>query len=145
MIVYADTSVLVTLIKHEPTSASVIAYLDELAEDDHPLVAGQLVETEMRRVASRLGIDQMSVLPVLERVNLVDQTPGDFRQAGALQSRNLGTLDALHLATALRTRASAMLTFDVQLEQAATDMGIAVLDVFSPRSLNSGPHGRITP
>ncbi len=145
MIVYVDASVLVTLIKHERTSASVIAYLDELAEDEHPLVSGQLVETEMRRVANRLGIDQMSLLPVLERVNLVDQTPVDFRQAGTLQSRNLGTLDALHLATALRTRASAMLTFDSQLEQACSEMGIPVLDVFSPRVLKSGPHGRITP
>ena len=66
MIIYVDSSVLVTLIKRESTTDLVIAYLDDLAEDNHPLVAGQLVETEMRRVASRFGIDQLSVLPVLE-------------------------------------------------------------------------------
>jgi len=144
LIVYVDATVLVTLIKHEDSSDSVIEYLDDLAEDDHPLVAGQLVETELRRVANRFSVDQSSVQPVLERVNLVDQTPADFRQAGILQSRHLGTLDALHLATAIRTRATTMLTFDQRLAEASEALGIRVLDVFIPRTLISGPHGRIS-
>ena len=144
MIVYVDATVLVTLIKHEDSSDSVIEYLDDLAEDDHPLVAGQLVETELRRVANRFSVDQSSVQPVLERVNLVDQAPADFRQAGILQSRHLGTLDALHLATAIRTRATAMLTFDQRLAEASEAVGIPVLDVFSPRTVTSGRHGRIS-
>ena len=145
MIVFVDASVLVTLIKREGSSDSVIEYLDDLAEDDHLLVAGQLVETELRRVANRFDMDQSSVPLVLECVNLVDQTPADFRQAGILQARQLGTLDALHLATAIRTRATAMLTFDQRLAEASEAVGIPVLDVFSPRTLISGPHGRITP
>lgn len=145
MIVYVDSSVLVTLIKREGSSNSVIEYLDDLAEDGHPLVAGHLVETELRRVANRLDLDQSSVPPVLERVNLVDQTPADFRQAGILQARLLGTLDALHLATAIRTRATAMLTFDEQLAAASEAVGIPVLDLFSPRTMVSGRHGRISP
>lgn len=134
MIIYVDSSVLVTLIKRESTTDLVIAYLDDLAEDNHPLVAGQLVETEMRRVASRFGIDQLSVLPVLERMNIVDHTPVDFRQAGLLQARELGTLDALHLATAIRTQASAMMTFDTQLEWSCVALGLPVLDVHRPRT-----------
>ena len=145
MIVYVDASVLVTLIKREGSSDSVIEYLDDLVEDDHPLVAGQLVETEMRRVANRFDADQSSVPAVLERVNLVDQTPADFRQAGILQARHLGTLDALHLATAIRTRATAMLTFDQRLAEASEAVGIPVLDVFSPRTVVPRPHGRISP
>lgn len=144
MIVYVDATVLVTLIKREDSSDSVIEYLDDLAEDDHPLVAGQLVETELRHVANRFSVDQSSVQPVLERVNLVDQTPGDFRQAGILQARHLGTLDALHLATAIRTPATAMLTFDQRLAEASEALGIRVLDVFIPRTVISGPHGRIS-
>jgi len=144
LIVYVDATVLVTLIKHEDSSDSVIEYLDDLAEDDHPLVAGQLVETELRRVANRFSVDQSSVQPVLERVHLVDQTPADFRQAGILQSRHLGTLDALHLATAIRTRATAMLTFDQRLAEVSEAVGIPVLDVFSPRTVTSGRHGRIS-
>jgi predicted nucleic acid-binding protein len=144
LIVYVDATVLVTLIKHEDSSDSVIEYLDDLAEDDHPLVAGQLVETELRRVANRFSVDQSSVQPVLERVNLVDQTPADFRQAGILQSRHLGTLDALHLATAIRTQATTMLTFNQRLAEASEALGIRVLDVFIPRTLISGPHGRIS-
>lgn len=134
MIIYVDTSVLVTLIKRESTTDPVIAYLDDLTEDQHPLVAGQLVETEMRRVANRFGIDQMAVLPVLERINVVDHTPVDFRQAGLMQSRELGTLDALHLATALRTQASALLTFDTWLERSCVMLGLPVLDVHRPRT-----------
>lgn len=134
MIIYVDSSVLVTLMKRESTTDPVIAYLDDLAEDNHPLVAGQLVETEMRRVASRFGIDQLSVLPVLARMNIVDHTPVDFRQAGLLQSRELGTLDALHLATAIRTQASAMMTFDTRLERSCVALGLPVLDVHRPRT-----------
>ena len=134
MIIYVDSSVLVTLIKREPTTESVIAYLDDLVEDQHPLVDGQLVETEMRRVASRFGIDQLAVLPVLERLNIVDHTPVDFRQAGLLQTRELGTLDALHLATAIRTQANSMMTFDTQLARACGTLGLPVLDVHRPRT-----------
>ena len=134
MIIYVDSSVLVTLMKRESTTDPVIAYLDDLAGDNHTLVAGQLVETEMRRVAGRFGIDQLSVLPVLARMNIVDHTPVDFRQAGLLQSRELGTLDALHLATAIRTQASAMMTFDTRLERSCVALGLPVLDVHRPRT-----------
>ena len=54
--------------------------------------------------------------------------------AGSLPYPNLGSLDAMHLATALRIGVDFMITFDTRLEAAAQDSGLAVLDTSIPRT-----------
>lgn len=51
MIVYAETSAVIPLIKKEPTSESLRSYFGDLINDGHLLLTARLTETELRRTA----------------------------------------------------------------------------------------------
>ena len=135
MIAYVDTSVVVPLIKQEDATESLRCYLDELVDDGHLLVSCQLLETELRRAAVRQGIPQAAVSPVLDALTVFELRASDFRQAGHFDFPNLGSLDAIHLAAALRVPADCLLTNDARLAEASQASGIPVLDTGSPRQL----------
>ena len=136
MIVYVDASALIPLIKEESTSSAIVPFLADLIDDGHLIVAGQLIETEMRRAAIRQGISDRAVRSVLESVNIFEHEPADFINAGRFPTENLGSLDALHLAAAQRVGTTAMITFDDRLAAASEATGIPVLDVTRPRTLH---------
>ncbi|MGA0208378.1 MAG: type II toxin-antitoxin system VapC family toxin [Candidatus Nanopelagicales bacterium] len=128
MIVYLDASVAVTAITDEPGSAETRSLLDGLTNEAHLVLSGRLLETEMRRTARRLGISMTAVDSTLDALAVVEHERSDFRRAGTFQMRNLGSLDALHLATALRVQADVMLTRDRSLAAACEAEGLALLD-----------------
>jgi predicted nucleic acid-binding protein len=128
VIVYLDASVAVTAITDEPGSAETRSLLDGLTNEAHLVLSGRLLETEMRRTARRLGISMTAVDSTLDALAVVEHERSDFRRAGTFQMRNLGSLDALHLATALRVQADVMLTRDGSLAAACEAEGLALLD-----------------
>jgi predicted nucleic acid-binding protein len=128
VIVYLDASVAVTAITDEPGSAETRSLLDGLTNEAHLVLSGRLLETEMRRTAIRLGISMIAVDSTLDALAVVEHERSDFRRAGTFQMRNLGSLDALHLATALRVQADVMLTRDRSLAAACEAEGLALLD-----------------
>ncbi len=128
MIVYLDASVAVAVIKQEAGSTEVSEQLDSLADDTHLIVSGRLLETEMRRIAKRLGISMAAVDSTMDALAIVEHEKSDFRRAGNFDSANLGSLNALHLATALRVQADVMLTRDRFLAAACEAEGLALLD-----------------
>lgn len=133
MIVYLDTSAVIPLIRDEESSESIQSYLEDLRTDFHYLISGRILETEMRRTATRLDIDQSEVTRVLMGFDIVEITPVIFRAAGNTPPPHLRSLDALHLATALAANASAMITMDQRLIEACTEVGLPVLDINIPR------------
>ena len=128
MIVYLDASVAVSLIKDEAGSDAVRELLDGLIDDAHLVLSGRLLETEMRRTAKRLGISMAAVDSTMDALAIVEHEKSDFHRAGTFDSGNLGSLDALHLATALRVQADVMLTRDRSLATACEAEGLALLD-----------------
>jgi predicted nucleic acid-binding protein len=128
VIVYLDASVAVSLIKDEAGSEEVRDLLDGLIDDARLVLSGRLIETEMRRTARRLGISMAAVDSTLDALAVVEHEKSDFRRAGSFVSRNLGSLDALHLATALRVQADVMITRDRSLAAACEAEGLALLD-----------------
>lgn len=128
MIVYLDASVAVSLIKDEAGSDAVRELLDGLIDDAHLVLSGRLLETEMRRTAKRLGISMAAVDSTMDALAIVEHEKSDFHRAGTFDSGNLGSLDALHLATALRVQADVMLTRDRSLAAACEAEGLALLD-----------------
>ena len=128
MIVYLDASVAVSLIKDEAGSDAVRELLDGLVDDAHLVLSGRLLETEMRRTARRMGISMAAVDSTMDALAIVEHEKSDFRRAGTFDSGNLGSLDALHLATALRVQADVMLTRDRSLATACEAEGLALLD-----------------
>ena len=134
MIVYLDSSCGVAMMKREMRTDAIRAYIDDLVSDGHTIISGQIFETELRRTGWRLSLPEVHADQVIESVTIVEHDSLDFIRAGRFTEPNLGSLDALHLATAQRAQAMTMLTFDGRLEAASTAAGIPVLDVTQPRT-----------
>jgi predicted nucleic acid-binding protein len=129
MIVYLETSAAAKLLKREPESATVREFVAQLIDDEHLVVTGRILETELRRVAVRQGIDQAKATEVLDLLDVLEHDRAQFRQAGTVGGGQARSLDALHLAAALRVGADAMITFDGRLERACELVGLPVLAV----------------
>ena len=125
MSVYLDTSAAAKLLVDEVESNALAAFLDEVG-DEEDVVSSALLETELRRLAVRLKLDQSEVSGLLARVDLVDPPRSLFHEAGLLPGRHLRSLDALHLATALRVDAEALVAYDARLLDAARSLGLGV-------------------
>ncbi|MBZ2198991.1 type II toxin-antitoxin system VapC family toxin [Occultella gossypii] len=125
-IVYVDTSALGALLIDQPESAALLRWLDQTQA---MLVSSDLLETELRRVAVREGLDQADVTRLLDGVALAALDRAVYRSAGFLPMPYLRTLDALHLEAAIRLDASGVLTYDHRLGEAVRSAG---LDVIAP-------------
>ncbi len=120
---YLDTSAAGKLLVEEAESAALAAWADQ---EDVEVVATDLLETELRRLAQRLSIPQPTVTELLDRVALYEVAPSMFRGAGVLPGRTLRSLDALHLIGAIRLGVRAIVTYDLRLAAAAGEVGVAV-------------------
>jgi len=123
--VYLDASAAAKLLVDESESEALAAYLDGIG-DEQDLVSSALLETELRRLAVRLDLDQSAVTDLLARVDLVDPPRSLFHEAGLLPGTHLRSLDALHLATALRVEADTLVAYDARLLDAARSVGLGV-------------------
>ncbi|MFT4217303.1 MAG: type II toxin-antitoxin system VapC family toxin [Micropruina sp.] len=123
-IVYVDTSALGALLLEQPESQALVDWLDRTPA---ALVSSDLLETELRRLAIREGLDQADVTRILEGVSLAALDRAVYRSAGFLPMPYLRTLDALHLEAAVRLDASAVLTYDRRLDEAARSLGFEVI------------------
>ena len=125
-IVYVDTSALGVLLIEQPEGDALVEWLDQTTD---VLVSSDLLETELRRIAVREGIDQGVVTRILDGVGLAALDRAVYRGAGLLPMPYLRTLDALHLEAAMRLDVAAVLTYDHRLGKAARAVG---LQVFAP-------------
>lgn len=133
MIVYLDTSAAMKLLVEERESTALAAHLEQRREGGDTLVSSLLLHTELHCAANRRPeyIDHEAVADVLSALALIDVEAGDLTTAPLLPGR-LRSADAIHLATALRVNATAMVAYDSELCAAARTAGIEAL---SPRNL----------
>jgi uncharacterized protein len=125
---YVDTSAIGRVLLGEPDAKPI---RDELARYPRH-VSSALLRIELRRLGMREGR-----LPDADRlltgISLIPLDVAVLSAAETIAPPGVGTLDAIHLVTALRLAAegdvSAILTFDRQLIAAA---GLHGLDVISP-------------
>lgn len=69
--------------------------------------------------------------PLIDACNLIHMDEVVLELAGNIRHRNLGALDAIHIATALRAAPlDAFVTYDTRQAEAASELG---LEVLSPR------------
>lgn len=127
MTIYLDTSALVKLVIAEAESEALRSYL--AGHPGMPRAASGLVRTELRRAVVRAA---SHVLPSAERVlsalALVRLDDDLLDTAGTLGPMMLRSLDAVHLAGALRVAPlSALITYDNRMAQAATSLGFTVV------------------
>ncbi len=127
MILYVETSAAAKLLVDEPASSRLAARLDAAVDADDPILSSTLLETELRRLALRAELAQSAVTQLLARFDLVETDRSLYREAGLLPGRHLRSLDALHLAAALRVGADIMVTYDRRQADAAASAGLPVL------------------
>lgn len=124
--VYVDTSALGRVLLAEPDGVSVLRVLEEY--DEH--VASRLLGVELRRLALRFGVtDQADEL--LAGVALVPLDEELLEEAESVEPVTVATLDALHLAAAIRLAVAgfieAVMTYDTRLAEGARHHGLAVV------------------
>ena len=126
---YLDTSAAMKLLVEEAESDALAAYLQSTADrpEERVLVASWLLHTELHCAANRHpeDVELDSVRIVLETVSLIDLTRGDLLTAGTLPGR-LRSIDAIHLAVALRIGVDEMLSYDAELANVAAAAGLSV-------------------
>ncbi|MGH3835805.1 MAG: PIN domain-containing protein [Pseudonocardiaceae bacterium] len=127
MILYIETSAAAKLLVDEPASSRLAVRLDSAVAEDDALISSILLETELRRLAVRVDLPQVAVTHLLERFDLVETDRSLYWEAGLLPGRHLRSLDALHLAAALRVSADVMVTYDRRQADAADAAGLPVL------------------
>lgn len=122
---YLDTSAALKLLVEEAESEALAALVDT---QQPSLAACCLLETELRRAAQReTTLTQLSVTTFLETIDLYEVPPSLFAEAGLIPGPNLRSLDALHLAGAIRIGVTHLLTYDARMADAAQRLGIPVL------------------
>jgi uncharacterized protein len=124
---YIDASAALKLLVEEPESW---ALADALARDQ--LISSEICRVELVRALLRLGLGQGAerlVRGVVDRIQLLRLDDQILDRASDVGSRDLRTLDAIHLASALALgrELDAVVTYDRRLAGAAEEAGLAVM------------------
>lgn len=121
-LIYLDTSAAMKLVVEERESNALQSYIE--AQSDTALVSSWLLYTEMFCTAGRVPglIPDDTVREVLDIVELVDLTRRDLISAS--RRTPLRSQNAIHLAVAARLQADEILSYDAELNQAASHAGI---------------------
>ena len=128
-VTYVDSSAIVKLAVTEPESKALRRDLSRR----QTLVTSALARTEVARALLPLGPE--AVLrgdEVLRRLQLLRVNDRVLAQAGRMESAELRSLDAIHLATAkqIGPRLKCVVTYDARMVDAARALG---WKVFSPK------------
>ncbi|MEO3853779.1 type II toxin-antitoxin system VapC family toxin [Acrocarpospora sp. B8E8] len=124
---YLDTSALAKLAHIEIATRELEEYLSQ--HMDSQRVSSSLVEVELPRAINRANPAALIHVPgILAHLDLLEIDATVRADAAALPPPTLGSLDAIHLATALELAADleAFLTYDKGLANAAESAGLVV-------------------
>ncbi len=116
---YLDTSALVKLVVAEAETPVLLAWL--AGRPGQP-TSSDIARTELLRVVRRTAPDRLErARRVLDSVTLIKLATETFEEAGRLAPATMRSLDALHLATALRLgdELDTVVTYDDRLAEAA--------------------------
>ena len=129
--IYFDSSALLKFVKPEKESRALREW--RVAQPiDSELVTSQLAVLEISRTLMRAGVDHQRVPYVVGQavrgLYLVDVTSTVLTRARSYGIRRLGSLDAIHLATAdpFLAELTDFITYDAELAAAASELGLPV-------------------
>ncbi|MGH3672156.1 MAG: type II toxin-antitoxin system VapC family toxin [Pseudonocardiaceae bacterium] len=127
MILYCDSSALVKLVVNEPESAELETWLG--SQPEPMLVSSVLARTEVVRAVARTDPDAVHLaIELLAAISVVELDVSLADQAARLDPAELRSLDALHMAAALRLGPAlgSMISYDERMVDAARRHGVAV-------------------
>jgi uncharacterized protein len=122
---YLDSSAIVKLVVREPETARLV----EALRADPVVVSSHVAWTEVVIAIRRAGRSTARAERILDSIALVPIDEAILRGAATLGPKDLRTLDAIHLATAisLRPDVRTMITYDIRQSHAASALGLDVL------------------
>lgn len=125
-LVYIDTSALGRILLEEPEMSAIMRALDTFDRR----TASQLLDVELHRLGLREGLlDHIDEL--LATIVLIPLEEETLIAAKTVTPPTVATLDAIHLATAVRLadqgELDTVMTYDKQLAAGAREHGITVL------------------
>lgn len=125
---FIDSSALVKLVKREPETEALAAALERWPDQVASVIARVEVFRALRRVGASTG-ERARAEELLAHLTLVRVDEPILKLAAELPSRDLGTLDAIQLATALSIGdlPEAFVTYDRRLAKAARRHGLRVV------------------
>ncbi|MER5443001.1 type II toxin-antitoxin system VapC family toxin [Streptomyces sp. NPDC002790] len=129
--IYLDACALLKFIKPEKESSALRAWRESLP-DGTELVASELARLEITRTLHRAGVDHQRVPYYVNQavrgLYLIELTSTVLSRAIAYQTARLGSLDAIHLASAdpFRSDLTAFVTYGLELTKAAEELGFPV-------------------
>jgi hypothetical protein len=129
---YADTSAWLKLVHEEAETEAMLDHLAEVQNSGGRFVSSQLLVTELNRAARRLDVTSTAINDALGELDIVLPTAQTYSLAGRIPGETLRSLDALHLASAIETRADAFITYDERQAAAAVDAGLDVIRPGAP-------------
>jgi uncharacterized protein len=130
-VIYLDACALVKFIKPEKETEALRRWRGALPEGSE-LISSELALLEITRALLRGGVDHTRVPyyvgQALQGVYVVDLSSTVLDRARSYQVAKLGSLDAIHVATAdpFRPELTDFVTYDSELAVAATDLGFPV-------------------
>lgn len=122
-LIYADSSALVKLVIDEPESDALEHHLTS----DHILATSRIAVVEVSRATALANPSEEvrdEVDKLLTSCTLVAVSSQLLRSARKLAASTVRTLDAIHLASALRIEADELLAYDRRLLVAAAEHGL---------------------
>ncbi|WP_350280247.1 type II toxin-antitoxin system VapC family toxin [Kribbella sp. HUAS MG21] len=124
--IYLDSAAVVKLVHAEKESPALRDWLDERAETSW--VSSVLAEIESFRALARHAPEAVVRLPrVLDLIDLRELDAGTRILAQTVRPAMVRSLDAIHLATALRINPlTSFVTYDKRLADAAASAGLTV-------------------
>jgi len=125
--IYLDSAAVVKLAHAEAETEALREWLSERA--DTGWISSALVEVEAFRALARHAPQAIARLhPVLDLIDMVDLSPDIRILAQTVSPASVRSLDAIHLATALRRTGelTSFVTYDKRLADAATAAGLTV-------------------
>lgn len=121
-----DTSALAKLLVEERESAELRAELVNPNNADGTFAISTVAISELRRLAIRISADPARVEPIVRPFHVLRLTEGILQLAGRIPTQHLGTLDAIHIATALVAEARGLISYDMRQAEAARNEGLLV-------------------
>jgi len=131
-VIYLDSCALLKFIKPEAESAALRTWRESLPADTE-LLTSELATLEITRTLLRAGVNHEQVPyfagQAVRGVYLVDLTSTVLRRAMAYRTPRLGSLDAIHLASAepFRAELTEFVSYDKELTGAAEELGFPVV------------------
>jgi predicted nucleic acid-binding protein len=130
-LIYLDASALIKFIRAEPETGALRRWRTSLPGGTE-LLTSELSRLEVTRTMLRAGVDHQRVPylagEALRGLYVVDLTSTVLARAVAYRVAQVGSLDAIHLASAdpFRSELTEFVTYDKELARAAVHLGFPV-------------------